>query len=161
MRAYIATSVAVLFGLSVAASAKDKAQAPHPAWMAGAWIQQNGDKWADEYWTPPRAGIMLGAARMGKGDKISSFEHTRIARKADGSLVFIAQPGGAPPSEFPMIASGNQDITFANTAHDYPQKVRYWREGKLLRAEISLTDGTKKMQWSYSPMGTKDQTGGS
>ncbi len=38
---------------------------------------------------------------------------------------------------------------FANAAHDYPQRIRYWREGETLNAEISLLDGSKAMRWQY------------
>ncbi|MGY4397037.1 hypothetical protein ACVWZA_002228 [Sphingomonas sp. UYAg733] len=37
-------------------------------------------------------------------------------------------------------------------AHDYPQRIRYWREGKILNAKISLSYGSKRMRWSYSAM---------
>src|SRR3546814_14940967 len=100
-----------------------------------------GELWADEYWTPPRGGIMVGAARIGAGEALGVFEHTRIVRKADGTLAFFAQPFGRPAAEFPMVAVGDRMIEFANPAHDYPQRIRYWREGDRLTARISLMDG--------------------
>ena len=34
-----------------------------PAWMAGAWQQEGANgAWAEEYWTQPRGGMMIGAA---------------------------------------------------------------------------------------------------
>lgn len=125
-----------------------------PGWMAGAWEKHDGEAWSDEFWTPPRAGLMIGAAREGKGEVLRIFEHTRIVRKPDGSLSYIAQPRGVPPSEFPLVASGPQMVEFANPAHDYPQRIRYWREGLLLKARISLIDGSKALEWSYQPMGS-------
>lgn len=125
-----------------------------PSWLHGAWIEAGeGGKWADEFWTPPRGGIMIGAARIGEGERLIIFEHTRIVRSAAGGLTFIAQPRGVPPAEFPLVASGAQMLEFANPAHDYPQLIRYWREGKELRARVSLMDGTKAMEWRYRPMG--------
>lgn len=41
---------------------------------------------------------------------------------------------------------------FANRAHDYRPHIRYWREGRLLKARISLFDGSKPMEWSYAPL---------
>ena len=124
-----------------------------PAWMAGAWEQIEGERWNDEFWTPPRGDIMIGAARIGSGSKLELFEHTRIVRKPDGMISFFAQPRGAPSAEFPVVAIGADWIEFANAAHDYPQRIRYWREGQLLRARISLMDGSKAFEWTYQPMG--------
>lgn len=125
-----------------------------PGWMAGAWEQVDGSgRWADEYWTPPRGGTMIGAARIGRGEALGLFEHTRIVRKADGTLSFFAQPRGAPASEFPMVARDATMIEFANPAHDYPQRIRYWRDGDRLKARIALMDGSKAHDWDYAPVG--------
>lgn len=124
-----------------------------PGWMAGAWELRDGERWADEFWTPPRGGLMIGAARMGSGDRLTEFEHSRIVRHADGSMSFVAQPRGAPPTEFRLVDSGPQMVEFANPDHDYPQRVRYWREGRTLNARISRMDGSDRMEWNYRPMG--------
>ena len=44
-------------------------------------------------------------------------------------------------------------MTFVNPGHDYPQRVRYWREGGALKAEISLIDGSNAMQFTFARMG--------
>jgi hypothetical protein len=53
------------------------------------------------------------------------------------------------PSPFPMIKASEAMIEFANPAHDYPQRIKYWRDGATLKAEVSLIDGSDAMQWSY------------
>jgi Domain of unknown function (DUF6265) len=127
-----------------------------PEWLHGAWNEARADGvWADEFWTPARGDMMIGAARMGDKDRLWIFEHTRIVRGSTGALIFIAQPRGAPPSEFPLVASGDKMLEFANPAHDYPQRIRYWREGRELRARTSLMDGSKPMEWRYLPMGAR------
>lgn len=130
--------------------ARDKAP-PLPHWMAGAWVQAEGESWTEEYWTPPRGGLMIGAGRHGIGDTLSGWEATRIERGKDGNLSFIATPGGASPTNFAMVGSTPDSIVFANPAHDYPQRIRYWREGAHLLAEISLADGSKAIRWRYQP----------
>jgi hypothetical protein len=142
--------------LLIAAPLAAEAPVALPGWMAGAWEKSDGESWSDEFWTPPRAGLMIGAAREGKGEALSVFEHTRIVRKADGSLSYFAQPRGVPPTEFPMIGSGADWIEFADPAHDYPQRVKYWRDGRLLKARISLMDGSQAAEWSYRPMGSRE-----
>jgi Domain of unknown function (DUF6265) len=125
-----------------------------PDWLHGAWTEtRDGGVWADEFWTPPRGGIMIGAARMGNAERLNAFEHSRIVRMPDGELVFVAQPFGNSAVHFPLVASGEAMLEFANPAHDYPQRIRYWREGRELRARTSLMDGTKAMEWRYRPMG--------
>jgi hypothetical protein len=141
--------------LAAAEPAAQPAQAL-PDWLHGAWAESGPDqRWADEYWTPARGDMMIGAARMGDGGRLLMFEHTRIIRDAAGNLVFVAQPRGAPPAEFPLVDSGAQMLEFANAAHDYPQRIRYWREGPVLRARTSLMDGSKAMEWRYRPMGSR------
>ena len=43
-------------------------------------------------------------------------------------------------------------VTFVNADNDYPKRVRYWREGGELRAEISQLDGSDAMQFAFRPM---------
>lgn len=153
MRGWLA---ALALSLAAVPTLAQTAEVPMPAWLAGAWDQRSGADWSDEFWTPPRAGLMIGASRMGKGDRIDVFEHTRIVRLQNGELVFIAQPFGNPASHFPMVGSGDDWIEFANAAHDYPQRIKYWREGRLLKARISLFDGSRAFEWTFKPMGSPE-----
>ena len=124
-----------------------------PGWIAGAWELQSKGKWGDEYWTPPRGGVMIGAGRVGKDNKLSSFESMRIGFDENGKLAFWAFPNWSAPHKFPMIKQSDTEIVFENAEHDYPQRVRYWREGKALRAEISLIDGSNAIRYDFKPMG--------
>lgn len=138
----------LLTGSAVAAD-----HAPLPAFMTGAWQMGEGDRWGDEYWTPPRGGMMIGAARIGRGDAVKSWESTRIGYDEAGKLAFWAMPNWAPATKFTATEQTPTSITFVNAGHDYPQRVRYWREGALLKAEISLADGSKAIRFDYRPMG--------
>lgn len=148
----IAAAVALSLAAPAAVSAEEE-DAAFPAWLAGAWSNANGERWTEEFWTHPRGGIMIGASREGEGQALRSWESIRIVRTADGSLAFIPMPNGGPPVEFVMTGQSAESIEFSNPAHDYPQRIRYWREGSTLNAEIALIDGTRAVQWSYSPMG--------
>ena len=118
--------------------------------MTGAWSQESADGgWADEYWTPPRGDIMIGAARIGQGARLAIFEHTRIIRKDGVNLAFIAQPRGGPAAEFPLVAHDGSMVEFANPAHDYPQRIDYVRAGDTLTATISAIDGSKARSWTF------------
>ena len=96
---------------------------------------------------------MIGASREGRGEALRSWESIRILRKPDGTLAYVPMPNGGAPVEFALVKQGDRSIEFANPAHDFPQRIRYWREGDTLHAEIALIDGSRAMSWSYSPLG--------
>ena len=96
-----------------------------PDWMTGAWAHANGESWADEYWTPTRAGIMIGASRSGKGEKLQFWEQMRIVREADGKLAFCAISGDQKPVRFVATKVSAEAITFENPQHDYPRRIAY------------------------------------
>jgi hypothetical protein len=137
---------------AVPLAAQTLAKPELPGWMAGTWVMQDGANWSDEVWTDPRGGIMLGVARNGFGSKLEGWETTQIKVKPDGTISYFAQPSGKPPSEFPLVLISEESIEFANPAHDYPQRIRYWRQGKLLMAEISKLDGSQPMRWNFRPV---------
>lgn len=125
-----------------------------PQWMTGAWERIDGEKWADEFWTPPRAGIMIGASRSGIGAKLGFWEHMRIVQEADGRLAFWAIAADQKPVRFGATQVSARSITFENPNHDYPQRIRYWRDDTMLKAEISLLDGSKAVQFGFDLMGS-------
>ena len=126
-----------------------------PGWMAGCWIEERGESWFEECWTAPRGRMMIGSGRTGKGDALRSWETMQIvldAKSPDGSvapIAFFGAPEGQGRTMFALEARTPNGLSFVNAAHDYPQRVRYWREGDRLMAEVSLLDGSKAMRWSY------------
>jgi hypothetical protein len=97
----------------------------------------------------PKAGLMLGASREGRGDRLKSWEQMRVERAADGSLVLMASPGGRLAVPFKAKNISKTAAEFTNAAHDYPQRIRYELKGDRLEAEISLIDGSKSVHWTY------------
>lgn len=135
--------------------AADAADLPH--WMAGCWEQRSGERWTEECWSAPRAGIMLGSSRGGTGEVLALWEAMQIVRvdtddPALDKLQFWASPNGAKRTMFAWVPSAEPGVTFVNLSNDYPQRIRYWREGEELAAEISLADGSKPNRWRYKPM---------
>lgn len=128
-----------LFGLGLMLVATS-VPAESMEWLSGQWCGQFGDAQIEESWTTPVGGMLLGMSRTLAAGAVQSFEYMRIESR-DGKLSFIAQPGGSPPTAFPLSAQDAQSATFHNAGHDFPQTVRYWREGDGLRAEISGPDG--------------------
>ena len=133
-------------------AAQTVAQPVLPAWLAGTWAMEDGASWADELWTDPRGGVMLGLSRIGFGSEVKSWELTQIKTRKDGTLAYIVQEEGKPAVEYPLVLISAEAIEFSNPANDYPQRIRYWRQGKLLMAEISKLDGSQTLRWNYRPV---------
>ena len=85
---------------------------------------------------------MLAVSRTTKGDRMVAFEFLRIVER-DGTLVYIAQPNGNPPTEFRLSAITSESATFENKAHDFPKVIAYARkpDGTL---EARVSDGGQK-----------------
>ena len=120
------------------------------SWLSGAWAQKGAEgRWAEEYWTPPRGDIMIGAGLTGQAKTTRSFEHMRIVIDGEGRIAFYGMPGGAPAIAFPLVKQEPNLIVFENPAHDYPQRVSYRLNGKQLVATTSRIDGSGAQTWTY------------
>jgi hypothetical protein len=119
------------------------------AWLSGAWVSRDGDRWTEEWWTPPRGGIMIGAGFSGRGDKAGAFEHMRIMADKEGKIAFFGMPGGAPAVRFALVKGGKGEAVFENPAHDHPQRISYRLEGEALVATVSLLDGSRAQSWTF------------
>jgi hypothetical protein len=142
-----------LIALALAAplGAQDEGRAL-PAWLAGSWQMQQGAAWAEELWTEPRDGMMLGVEREGFGPQVEGWQVQRIQRKPGGMLVLIVQPKGGAAVEYTLTVASEEAIEFANPLHDYPQRIRWWRQGQLLMAEMSRIDGSQPTRLNYRPV---------
>ncbi len=118
-------------------------------WMAGSWVSEADGRWTEESWTAPRGGLMLGVSRSGRGETVREFEFIRLQAGADGVPVYWASPGGRPPIAFRLVAHDGASATFENPVHDFPQRIRYVREGDAMTATISALDGSNAMSWRF------------
>ena len=132
---------------------------PLPGWMAGCWMTVGEGSRTEECWTVPRGAMMLGSSHTFQSGETRWFEHMRIVREASG-LVFIAQPGGVPPTRFAMTAApvgadGQPvGVLFVSAEHDYPQRVHYYLDADgALVGEISMMDGSRVQRWVYRRAG--------
>ena len=80
---------------------------------------------------------MLAVSRTIKGNRMVAFEFLRIVERR-GTLVYIAQPNGRPPTEFTLTQVNDRSATFENPSHDFPKMIRYTlREDGSLEARVS------------------------
>jgi hypothetical protein len=147
MKVRAAVSIVALFAALPATAAKTEAGLP--AWLAGGWATQSDNGgWSEEWWTPPRGGVMLGAGRSGKGDKIEWWEQTRIEQAA-GKISFCALPKGQVGACFTATKVSADEIVFENPEHDFPTRVAYRRTGEGVTAEISGPNGANRQTWQF------------
>jgi len=116
-------------------------------WMSGHWAATIDDVEMEELWTPPSGGVLLGLHRD-VSKKRTSFEFLRITETNDG-IVYLAQPGGQPPTSFALTESSANRVVFANPAHDFPKRIIYWLKDGQLCARVE-GDGDSGEQWCWS-----------
>jgi hypothetical protein len=95
------------------------------SWLSGCWKAENAEPGSGEQWTRPAGGAMIGTSRTIRQGKMVEFEFMQFRTQNDGSLVFIAQPSGSPPTTFRLKALDKTGVTFENIQHDFPQRVIY------------------------------------
>lgn len=142
--------------IAAAFLAQGQAQLALPAWMEGCWEQRSGEQWTEECWSSPKGNMMIGYSRTGTGGVLDAWEVMQIEMVETDDpvivpLTFSASPGGKGRTTFDWLRANVPGVTFVNLSNDYPQRIRYWREGRDLLAEISLADGSKPRRWRYSP----------
>ncbi|MEZ5319037.1 MAG: DUF6265 family protein [Vicinamibacterales bacterium] len=125
------------------------------AWLAGTWTSVPGGPVTEERWTEPGGGAMLGTSRTIAGGRLVAFEYLRVVER-DGGLVYVAQPGGRPPTEFVLTRADGTHAVFENPAHDYPQVISYTLgpDGELV-ARISDRDGGRAQAFRFRRSGVR------
>ena len=121
-------------------------------WMSGTWVQKaEGRGTVSESWLGPGNGLMVAANLTTWPNGRKSFEFLRIAETAEG-FSYFASPGGKSPVEFKMKETGERRVVFENAAHDFPQRVLYWRDGEHLVARIegTIKGKARSEEWRFS-----------
>ena len=114
-------------------------------WLSGLWQHSGKDgRWAQEHWTPPTAGMMLGTGLAGQRAKATSFEFMRIE-----GYTFWASPQGKPAVPFKIVYASADKAVFENPAHDFPTRIAYGLEGDVLVATVSGPGGAKSQSLRY------------
>lgn len=125
-----------------------KATIKDVAWIAGDWVGTRNTSAIEERWSPPSGGAMLATSRTVRGERMVAFEFLRIIER-EGSLVYIAQPNGSPPTEFVLVEFSATRAVFANPRHDSPQKITYELTADALTATIGYMKGGRGTQFAF------------
>lgn len=127
------------------------------AWMAGSWSGTARAVEMEEHWTAPKGNSMIGIHRDVAGGKTRLFEFLRIEQQGD-QIVYLSMPNGrSPATPFPLKEVSGTRVVFENPAHDFPQRIIYWKDGNDLRARIEGTMNGKQgsEEWRWSPAALK------
>ena len=126
------------------------------AWLAGAWVgTRSSGASIEERWCPPLGGAMLAVSRtVNTSGKMFAFEFLRIVER-EGGLVYIAQPNGAPPTEFVLTELSAKRAVFDNPRHDYPKRIVYevTAEGGALSATTGQIKGGTPRRYEFTREG--------
>lgn len=128
---------AFLLFLSAAIAAAAGPSIDALAWMTGHWKTTARGSVSEELWMAPGGGMML-AVNRSVSPKRASFEFIRIAETETG-LVYYGSPSGKPAVGFPLEELAGERVAFENPAHDFPQRIIYWRNGDRLCARVEGT----------------------
>ncbi|MCC7012353.1 MAG: hypothetical protein IT454_07330 [Planctomycetes bacterium] len=140
----------------IALPAPAKAAIGDLAWLSGAWVGTRGTGGStsmEERWCPPLGGAMLAVSRTVSRDKMTAFEYLRVVER-DGGLVYVAQPGGRPPTEFALTELSATRAVFENPRHDSPQRIVYELSADGgLSASIGYTKGGRPKRFDFKREG--------
>jgi hypothetical protein len=118
-------------------------------WLAGNWTGRQGAATIEERWTPAAGGAMLAVSRTVSNGRMVAFEFLRIVER-NGSLVYIAQPNGRPPTEFGLTRLTASEVVFENPAHDFPKMITYTLgPDGALTATVSASGGAKPQRFTF------------
>jgi Domain of unknown function (DUF6265) len=113
------------------------ASAPKPAladlaWLAGRWQGAWGPRVAQQEWTPPKAGVMVGSFQLAENDKTLVLEFVTLVEEGDGikfhlrhftpSLVAWEKPG---PTILDLTAADPKVIAFENPTDGQPKRLTF------------------------------------
>ncbi|NQY96456.1 MAG: hypothetical protein HRT82_04785 [Henriciella sp.] len=127
-------------------TASEEADPNRLDWLTGCW--QGDDGMTREVWSGSEDGYYFGYSIVLKDGHAVFFEQMRVDPAP--LPVFNAYPAGDGPSAFPATEISDTSVTFANPAHDFPQKIKYWRDGTRLRATISRIDDSRAAEFSFT-----------
>lgn len=134
--------VAGTLGLGLAGQPRLTAASPNfPRWLAGCWSGARGPEQIRERWVVADDETLLGLGFTRVGTSLQSFEFVRIVTRGQ-DLVYIAQPDGAPPTEFAGTRGAPTEVVFENPGHDYPRRIAY-RRVDINRVITTIDDGTE------------------
>jgi hypothetical protein len=113
----------------------------------------------EEHWTSAKGNSMVGMHRDVAKGRTVVFEFLRIEQRGD-QITYLSMPNGrSPATPFALKELSGTRVVFENPAHDFPQRIIYWKDGSDLRARIEGTingkAGSEEWRWSAGSLKMK------
>ena len=106
------------------------------AWLSGCWRSESDGRVNAEQWMKRNGNMMLGMSQTVVKGKTREFEFMRIMQEENGDVYLVATPSGQRETRFKLREAKGTEAVFENTAHDFPQRIIYRREGDSLNGRI-------------------------
>jgi hypothetical protein len=104
------------------------------AWLAGRWQGSWGPRVAQQVWTAPKAGVMMGTFQLAENDKTLVLELFTVVEEPGGikfhlrhftpSLVAWEKPG---PTVLNLSSADPKSVTFENSTDGQPKRAIFTR----------------------------------
>lgn len=134
------TVLALILGPSAAASAGEPDMTF--GWLEGCW--QTEDGLTTEVWSEDHGTARFGyAVTLDAEGRATFFEQTLIHQAGENWLFTALTRGNGVPVSFELTGREAAAAIFENPAHDFPQRIRYYRAGDELRADVSTLDNSR------------------
>jgi hypothetical protein len=99
------------------------------SWLAGRWQGTWGPRLAQQTWTAPKAGVMLGTFQLAEGDKTLVLELFTVVEDTNGIKLYLRHftPSLTPwekpgPTALNLEAADAQSIVFVNAVDGEPKQ---------------------------------------
>ncbi len=126
------------------------------AWLAGHWQSPAGERAAaEEHWSTPAGGAMLGMFRLVSGGKPGVYELILIEEEADGVWMrlrhfrpqMVAQE--QEPIKLKLTSAANEKLVFENPDGSRPKRIIYTLVGDDLIATVETERDDKTAGFSF------------
>lgn len=139
---------ALLAGLLPLAAAADPAL---PDW-SGCWRFERQGQVYEEFWFAPIEDGALGVARSSRDGHARNQEMLRLARVEGRWHLIVYGPNGLDEVAFGLLERTDDQATFENPEHDFPQRIVYRMDGPdrlVARIEGRLDGQTRDIDFPY------------
>ncbi|MGH9733590.1 MAG: DUF6265 family protein [Candidatus Acidiferrales bacterium] len=136
-------------------SAGEPARLADLAWLAGRWVGKWGPRTAEQTWTPPQAGQMLGTFRLFEDSHTLLVELYALNQKPGGVELRFRHftPDLVPweksaATQLSLMSSDSKKWVFLNSVDGQPKRsiiIRVDSDTYTLRSEISAGDGPMRV----------------